>query len=143
MMTSAIIANEVSIFKYRANAMLSSRNYDNDTPTTARDKFGGQKAISSDMYFERNTYDPSTVSEAQTRLQSFQGATSISSSAYFGRDEEEEMEASRAAAGGDGLASLEASAKEMAQRFLSNPDVQNAAENIRAGALKVNTFHIA
>jgi len=117
-------------------------NYDNDTPMTAREKFGGQKAISSDMYFERNTYDPATVSEAQTRLQSFQGATSISSSAYFGRDEEEELEAARgpAGGGGDGLANLEASARDMAQRFLSNPDVQNAADNIRAGALKLGEY---
>jgi ADP-ribosylation factor GTPase-activating protein 2/3 len=90
------------------------------------------------MYFERNSYDPSSISEAQSRLQNFQGATSISSSAYFGRDEEEEMDASRGIAGGDGLAGLETAAKDMAQRFLSNPDVQNAAENIRAGALKVS-----
>jgi hypothetical protein len=89
------------------------------------------------MYFERNSYDPNTVSEAQSRLKSFQGATSISSSAYFGRDEEEELEASRAAGGGEGLAALESTARDMAQRFLSNPDVQNAADNIRAGALKV------
>jgi len=119
-------------------------NYDNDTPTTARDKFGGQKAISSDMYFERKTYDPTTVSEAQARLQNFQGATSISSSAYFGRDEEEELEAANGArgagGGGDGLANLEASARDMAQRFLSNPDVQNAADNIRAGALKLSEY---
>lgn len=92
------------------------------------------------MYFERNTYDPSTASEAQTRLKDFQGATSISSNAYFGRDEEEEMEAGRGAGGGDGLAQLEVAAKDMAQRFLSNPDVQNAADNIRAGALKVGFF---
>lgn len=115
-------------------------NYDHDTPTTARDKFAGQKAISSDMYFERNSYDPNTVSEAQSRLKSFQGATSISSSAYFGRDEEEELEASRAAGGGEGLAALESTARDMAQRFLSNPDVQNAADNIRAGALKLSEY---
>ncbi len=44
-------------------------------------------AISSDMYFERNDYDPNTVSTAQTRLQDFKGATSISSNQYFGRAE--------------------------------------------------------
>ncbi|OBZ71677.1 Endoglucanase-1 [Grifola frondosa] len=62
-----------------------------DAPTYAREKFGNQKAISSDMYFGRNSYDPAAVSEAQTRLQSFQGASSISSNQYFGRDEEEEI----------------------------------------------------
>ncbi|KAK3841230.1 MAG: hypothetical protein J3R72DRAFT_445685 [Linnemannia gamsii] len=56
-------------------------------PTTARDKFGGQKAISSDQYFGRNNYDSKAQSEANQRLQSFSGATSISSSQYFGRDE--------------------------------------------------------
>lgn len=55
--------------------------------TTARDKFGGQKAISSDQYFGRNNYDSKAQSEANQRLQSFSGATSISSSQYFGRDE--------------------------------------------------------
>jgi ADP-ribosylation factor GTPase-activating protein 2/3 len=47
-------------------------------------------AISSDMYFERNDYDPDAVSAAQTRLQDFRGATSISSNQYFGRSEEDE-----------------------------------------------------
>lgn len=90
------------------------------------------------MYFERKGYDPSSASEAQSRLQNFQGATSISSNQYFGREEEEDMEQTRASGSGDGLASLETSARDMAQRFLSNPDVQNAAENIRAGAVKVS-----
>jgi ADP-ribosylation factor GTPase-activating protein 2/3 len=90
------------------------------------------------MYFERNTYDPNVISDAQSRLQNFQGATSISSSAYFGRDEEEEVETARGNGGSDGLASFEIAAKDMAQRFLSNPDVQNAADNIRSGALKVS-----
>ncbi|KAF9575229.1 ADP-ribosylation factor GTPase activating protein, ER-Golgi transport [Mortierella alpina] len=55
--------------------------------TTARDKFGGQKAISSDQYFGRNNYDSKAQAEASSRLQSFSGATAISSSQYFGRDE--------------------------------------------------------
>ncbi|TEB27386.1 ArfGap-domain-containing protein [Coprinellus micaceus] len=113
-----------------------------DAPTTARDKFGGQKAISSDMYFGRGTYDPQAQSEAQQRLQSFQGATSISSSAYFGRDEEEE-DALRSQEGllGDGsLAGLENAAKDAISRVLSNPDVQNAAESLRTGALKLSDY---
>jgi len=39
------------------------------------------------MYFERNSYDPSTVTAAQSRLSEFKGATSISSNQYFGRPE--------------------------------------------------------
>ncbi|KAF8940187.1 ADP-ribosylation factor GTPase activating protein, ER-Golgi transport [Dissophora ornata] len=55
--------------------------------TAAREKFGTQKAISSDQYFGRNNYDSKAQAEATSRLQSFSGATAISSSQYFGRDE--------------------------------------------------------
>lgn len=44
------------------------------------------------MYFGRGSYDPSAAAEAQTRLRDFQGATAISSNAYFGREEENEEE---------------------------------------------------
>jgi hypothetical protein len=94
------------------------------------------------MYFERNAYDPSVVSEAQTRLQSFQGATSISSNAYFGRDEEDDLGGERRSneglLGDSSLAGLEVAAKDAISRVMSNPDVQNAAESIRSGALKVD-----
>lgn len=113
-----------------------------DSPTTARDKFGSQKAISSDMYFGRNSYDPAAVSEAQTRLQSFRGATSISSNQYFGRDEDEELgDRGHTESGmlGDGsLAGLELAAKDAIAKVLANPDVQNVGESIRSGALKVS-----
>ncbi|KAJ7599846.1 hypothetical protein C8J56DRAFT_2132 [Mycena floridula] len=123
----------------------ASRAIVDDAPTTARDKFGGQKAISSDMYFGRKAYDPDAVNEAQTRLQSFQGATSISSNQYFGRDEEEEMLAAqnRSADGllGDGsLAGIETAARDAMQRLMANPDVQNVGESIRAGALKLSDY---
>lgn len=121
-----------------------------ETSTYARDKFGGQKAISSDMYFGRNAYDPAAQAEAQTRLQSFQGAQSISSNQYFGRNEEEDEYANgglgSAGMGGDGamgdgtLAGVEMAARDALQRVLANPDVQNAAESIRAGALKVRSW---
>ena len=57
----------------------SHSDYSSDTPTTAREKFGGQKAISSDMYFERGSYDPEATAVAKQRLEDFKGATSISS----------------------------------------------------------------
>ncbi len=77
-----------------------------DDQFEARQKFGNQmgehslkplvpclpSAISSDMYFGRGNYDPNAASEAQSRLRDFQGATAISSNAYFGREEEEEEE---------------------------------------------------
>ena len=90
------------------------------------------------MYFGRGAYDPSALNEAQTRLQSFQGAQSISSNQYFGR-EEDEMPAGADGVLGDGtLSNLEMAARDAMSRVLANPDVQNAAESIRAGALKVS-----
>lgn len=115
-----------------------------DAPTTARDKFGGQKAISSDMFFGRGDYDANQVRESQTRLQTFQGATSISSNQYFGRDEDDALSREESDGGllGDGsLAGFESAAKDAISKVLANPDVQNIGESIRAGALKV--MHVA
>lgn len=55
----------------------------------ARTKFGTQKGISSDEFFGRNNFDPQAQQEAKQRLQGFDGATSISSNAYFGRPEDD------------------------------------------------------
>lgn len=90
------------------------------------------------MYFGRNSYDPNAVSEAQTRLQNFQGATAISSNQYFGREEEEEL-AGHSMGGQEAgsLAHLELVAKDAIAKVLANPDVQNVGESIRSGALKV------
>jgi ADP-ribosylation factor GTPase-activating protein 2/3 len=97
------------------------------------------------MYFGRKDYDPSFVSESQTRLQNFQGATSISSNQYFGREEEDESErASSDGMLGDGsLANLELVAKDAILRVMANPDVQNVGESIRTGALKVSISCLA
>ncbi|KAF9436263.1 ADP-ribosylation factor GTPase activating protein, ER-Golgi transport [Entomortierella beljakovae] len=59
-----------------------------ENTTSAREKFGNQKAISSDQYFGRGNYDSDAQAEASSRLQSFTGATSISSNQYFGRPDE-------------------------------------------------------
>ncbi|KAG8782153.1 ADP-ribosylation factor GTPase activating protein, ER-Golgi transport [Ceratobasidium sp. 428] len=115
-----------------------------DDVTTARDKFGSQKAISSDMYFGRNAYDPNAQAEANQRLQDFRGATSISSNQYFGRDEEDLDNAGLSSpsfsAGNDSLANIEAAARDAISRVMANPDVQNAAESIRSGALKLSDY---
>ena len=93
------------------------------------------------MYFGRNSYDPDAVREAQTRLQSFQGATAISSNQYFGREEEEERfgggHEGSLLGDGSSLAGLESAARDAVTRVLSNPDVQNVGETIRTGALRV------
>lgn len=80
--------------------------------TAAREKFGNQKAISSDQYFGRNNYDSDAQAEASNRLQSFSGATSISSNQYFGRPEEPQ------AMGSDGKRS-EHLCEELFKRVLS------------------------
>ena len=92
------------------------------------------------MFFGRNEYDPTAVSEAQTRLQSFQGATSISSNQYFGREETEDGNTSGTEGGllGEGsLSGLEMAARETISRVLSSSEVQNVGETIRSSALKV------
>jgi hypothetical protein len=91
------------------------------------------------MFFERGSYDPTSVSEGRARLAQFQGATSISSNQYFGREEEEALsQASDGGVLGDGsLAGLENAARDAVSRIIANPDVQNLGESIRSGALKV------
>ncbi|KAF8875314.1 hypothetical protein BD779DRAFT_1613445 [Infundibulicybe gibba] len=123
----------------------SQVNIPDDSPTTAREKFGTQKAISSDMYFGRNSYDPTVVNEAQSRLQSFQGATSISSNQYFGRDEEDELAGldrggDNGLLGDGSLSGLEIAAKDAIAKVLANPDVQSVGESIRTGALKLSDY---
>ena len=92
------------------------------------------------MYFGRNHYDSEAASLAQTRLREFQGASSISSNQYFGREEEEDPNGLGNTEGllGDGsLAGLELAARDVYDRVLSNPDVQSMGDSIRSGALKV------
>lgn len=95
------------------------------------------------MFFGRNTYDPTFLAESKQRLSNFQGATSISSNQYFGREEEDGLDHGGSEGGllGDGsLANLEIAAKDAIARLMANPDVQNVGENIRTGALKVCPF---
>ena len=86
------------------------------------------------MFFERCSYDPSTIAEGRARLSQFQGATSISSNQYFGREEEE-----AAAQGSDGgmLGDGRVAGIDAVTRIMANPDVQNLGESLRSGALKV------
>lgn len=116
--------------------------------TAARDKFGGQKGISSDQFFGRNNYDPSAKAEAQARLGQFAGASAISSNAYFGRpDEEDQSQYGGGNRGDEGLlgveslSDLERAAKDTARRLMQTAgiedmsDVQNA---LRQGAMSVS-----
>ncbi|KAK3719263.1 ADP-ribosylation factor GTPase activating protein, ER-Golgi transport [Vermiconidia calcicola] len=102
-----------------------------ESQTFARTKFGTQKGISSDEFFGRNAFDPSAAAESRTRLQGFEGATSISSNAYFGRPEDE------VDLGGDG--NLEDAAKDFVRRFgiTAGDDIENLTAMLGDGATKL------
>ncbi|KAL7963365.1 hypothetical protein V8C34DRAFT_268040 [Trichoderma compactum] len=103
-----------------------------ESETFARNKFGAQKAISSDEYFGKGSYDPNAQAEAKTRLQGFEGATAISSNAYFGREEEEETE---------DYGDLESAAKDFVRKFgiTAADDLENLSTVIGEGATKLQS----
>lgn len=126
---------------------------DAQMPDYARSKFASQKSISSDQYFERGGYDSNLSAEAKERLAGLQGATSISSNQYFGRDEPGEDEegtgggyggGSSGAGGGTGdgdwANDLESQARELYGRLMANPDVQSGIESFRSGAMKLSQY---
>lgn len=63
-------------------------------------KYGGQKAISSDQFFGKGSYDANAQQEAHSKLQAFNSSTAISSSSYFGEDEESKQGGGPGANGG-------------------------------------------
>ncbi|GAA5914042.1 ADP-ribosylation factor GTPase-activating protein [Sporobolomyces salmoneus] len=107
----------------------------------ARKTFGNQKGISSDMYHQTGSYDANASREAQQRLQNFQGASAISSNAYFGRSESEDQDLEDSILDANGLGSLEQSARDAVRQVMDAAgiedlsDVQNA---LRAGAIKLS-----
>jgi ADP-ribosylation factor GTPase-activating protein 2/3 len=120
------------------------------TPSLSLFRSSFTAAISSDMYFERNDYDPTTVSAAQTRLQEFKGATSISSNQYFGEPGDEDTGQGTSYGGGgggggggsgyltaEGLQGLEVSARDALTRVVNSQEVQNLGEGLRNAGLKV------
>lgn len=98
----------------------------------AREKFGTQKGISSDEFFGRGNFDSNTQAEAKGRLQGFEGATSISSNAYFGRPEDEIPE------GGD-YGDLEGAARDFVRRFglTAGDDLENIMGLVGEGGRKL------
>jgi ADP-ribosylation factor GTPase-activating protein 2/3 len=90
-----------------------------DADDFARKKFGTQKAISSDEVFGKGNFDPSAQAEAKSRLQGFEGASSISSNAYFGRPEEDDI--------ADEYGDLESAAKDFVRKFgiTAGDDLEN------------------
>ncbi|PFH56431.1 hypothetical protein XA68_16526 [Ophiocordyceps unilateralis] len=112
-----------SVGPVKATAKDESENY-------ARSKFGNQKGISSDEYFGKGAFDPHAQSEAKTRLQGFEGATSISSNAYFGRPEDEVEE---------DYGDLESAAKDFVRKFgiTASDDLENLSNVLGEGATRL------
>ncbi|KAL2109548.1 hypothetical protein VUR80DRAFT_2326 [Thermomyces stellatus] len=106
----------------------SADNVDEDD--YARKKFGSQKGISSDEFFGKGMFDPNAQSEAKTRLQGFEGASAISSNAYFGRPEEEPA---------DDYGDLESAAKDFVRRFgiTAGDDLENLQAVLGEGATRL------
>lgn len=105
-------------------------------------KFGQQKGISSDEYFGRGpVFDEGARAEARQKLQLFNGAQAISSSSYFGEDEERQAGAAR---GADGMAlsELETAARDFALRFSgnANQDLEVLKDALEEGATKLGGY---
>ncbi|KAF2403369.1 putative GTPase-activating protein [Trichodelitschia bisporula] len=81
---------------------------EDDSNRFAREKFGKQKGISSDEFFGRGNHDPAAGAEAKARLAGFDGATAISSNAYFGHPED---------APAEDYGDLEGAAKDFIRKF--------------------------
>lgn len=117
-----------------------------DDYTSARDRFSGQKSISSDQYFNRGAYDPAASAEAKSRLSEFSGATAISSNAYFGRPEPEDDE-NRGESGasllqGRDLGELETVARDYLQKLslTAGEDIDNLRDALTTGGRKLQGF---
>lgn len=106
-----------------------------DDERYARSKFGAQKGISSDEFFGKGAYDPNSQAEAKTRLQGFEGATSISSNAYFGRPEDDIPQADEYGNYGD----LEGAARDFVRKFgvTAGDDLENLTAVLGEGATKL------
>ncbi len=115
--------------------LVEAKVFSDDDERYARAKFGAQKGISSDEFFSKGSYDPSAQAEAKNRLQGFEGATSISSNAYFGRPEDDIPQADEYGNYGD----LEGAARDFVRKFgvTAGDDLENLTNVLGEGATKL------
>ncbi|KAJ4310245.1 ADP-ribosylation factor GTPase activating protein, ER-Golgi transport [Neodidymelliopsis sp. IMI 364377] len=108
-----------------------SKPAEDDSEKYARQKFGTQKGISSDEFFGRNNFDPAQSAQAKERLSGFEGASAISSNAYFGRPEDDIPE--------DDYGDLESAAKDFVRKFgiTAGDDLENLSNMLGEGAGKL------
>ncbi|KAK2789373.1 ADP-ribosylation factor GTPase activating protein, ER-Golgi transport [Onygenales sp. PD_12] len=116
-------------------ATAASKAADDEELAYARSKFGSQKGISSDEFFGRDQFDPATQAETKSRLTNFEGATSISSNAYFGRPEDDVPAVDEYGNYDD----LESAAKDFVRRFgiTAGDDLENLTQVLGDGAVKL------
>ncbi|QRG39391.1 hypothetical protein FDK38_003833 [Candidozyma auris] len=103
-------------------------------------KYGQQKGISSDEYFGRGPrFDEAVRQEAQQKLQAFNGSQSISSSSYFGEDEQARQGPRRSSGG---LGEIESAAREFASKFSgnANQDLEVLKDALEEGATKLGGY---
>ena len=110
-----------------------------DGESYARQKFGTQKAISSDEFFGKGMFEAGVTAEAKSRLQGFEGAQSISSNAYFGRPETDDGPGGGGGVGGgpgEDYGDLESAAKDFVRRFgiTAADDLENLTHLLGEGA---------
>lgn len=107
-------------------------------------KYGTQKGISSDEYFGRGPrFDEDARREAQTKLQNFNGAQSISSASYFGEPETPGgTRGARSNSNGINLNDLESTAREFASKFSghANQDLDVLKDALEDGANKLGSY---
>ena len=129
----------ILILQY-AVSMIDARLVADNDEKYARDKFGTQKGISSDEFFGRNAYNPDAQNEAKSRLQGFEGATSISSNAYFGRPEDDIPQADEYGNYGD----LESAARDFVRKFgiTAGDDLENLSNVVGEGAQKLKGVNV-
>ncbi len=110
---------------------------EDDEGNYATKKFGNQKGISSDEFFGRGeAFDASAKAEAKSRLQGFEGSTSISSNAYFGRPEDD-----NAADEYGNYGDLESAAKDFVRKFgvTAGDDIEHLTHALGEGASKLQS----
>ncbi|KAK3997380.1 hypothetical protein QBC44DRAFT_315934 [Cladorrhinum sp. PSN332] len=112
---------------------IKGNSNDDDGDNYARKKFGTQKAISSDEFFGKGMFNEDSQREAKSRLGGFEGASAISSNAYFGREESDDL------GGGDDYGDLESAAKDFVRKFgnTAGDDLDQLTQLVGEGAVKL------
>ncbi|SCV73686.1 BQ2448_6116 [Microbotryum intermedium] len=142
--SAALAEKERKLAERRARGFAD--DYQEPVTDYARKTFGAQKGISSDMYHQTGAYDANAAKEARERLQQFNGATAISSSMYYGRNENDDHDGAESILQANGLGGLEASARDAVRSFMETTGIESADDvhlALRQGASKVSIGDLA